>query len=73
MIVCDRCPCLNIDGDMIGGYECNISKKFIKTKWNRKYGTECRNQHFVLNKDCPLGRIELKDGTVYVPEVADVI
>jgi hypothetical protein len=57
MVKCDRCPCLFvIDGEVI----CSISNEFISFVDERKLGA-----------DCPLKRIELKDGTIFEPEVVD--
>lgn len=62
MIICDGCPCFNI---LVP--KCQISggipfAKFVGDSWVVNYF------HPNENIGCPLKRIELRDGTVFVPE-----
>jgi hypothetical protein len=61
MVICDKCPCLNLNDDYWSG-SCNISGESIaRNKYDKP--------DFSPN-NCPLSRIELKDGTIFKPEEA---
>ena len=54
MIICDKCP-------LFYDYTaCSIGATPLMWDNDKFYSVE--------NEDCPLKRIELKDGTVFVPE-----
>lgn len=57
MVKCDKCPCWHIN---YGECMCGLSGGFIS------YDDEPKRMD---EADCPLKRIELKDGTTYVPEI----
>jgi len=61
MTICDKCPCHNESDD---NDWCNLSDMSLI------YDYELRH-HVPQNNDCPLKQIELKDGTVFRPEVAE--
>lgn len=62
MVKCDRCPFKFLGEGYFDGYKCLLTTKEL----SYQNGYYCS-----ALKDCPLKRIELKDGTVFEPEEID--
>ena len=73
MTICDKCPCCNSDFEE--GSSCNLGGGNPDNYWGGlnldTFPEPTGTIYWSEDKYCPLDHIQLKDGTIFRPEVAE--